>query len=125
MKFGGTSVEDASAFGRVTEIVRANESARVAVVVSAMSGVTDALLWCVRAAAGGDIVSHGLLPAALEIIERCRTDAQACCFWRTRIRPPRPCAGFTKNFFEGFLQSVGEIYRLAPTAFHTHYRRSS
>jgi aspartate kinase len=54
IKFGGTSVEDASAFRRVTKIVRANESARVVVVVSAMSGVTDALLWCVQAAAGGD-----------------------------------------------------------------------
>ena len=47
LKFGGTSVEDAGAFQRVVEIVRAHGGARCVVVVSAMSGVTDALLTCV------------------------------------------------------------------------------
>ena len=53
MKFGGTSVEDASAFARVAHIVRAHESERPVVVVSAMSGVTDALLAAVQKAADG------------------------------------------------------------------------
>lgn len=44
LKFGGTSVADAAAFERAVGIVRANHNWQVVVVVSAMSGVTDALL---------------------------------------------------------------------------------
>ena len=44
LKFGGTSVGDAAAFQRAAQIVRANQDAPVVVVVSAMSGVTDALI---------------------------------------------------------------------------------
>src|SRR5689334_15509998 len=44
MKFGGTSVADAAAFENVARIVSAERAASPIVVVSAMSGVTDALL---------------------------------------------------------------------------------
>lgn len=44
MKFGGTSVADAAALERVASIVAAHRDDRPTVVVSAMSGVTDALL---------------------------------------------------------------------------------
>ena len=44
MKFGGTSVADAAALERVASIVAAHDDDRPVVVVSAMSGVTDALL---------------------------------------------------------------------------------
>ena len=54
MKFGGTSVEDAGAFARVAEIVAIRRSSRPVVVVSAMSGMTDALLRSVRKAGNGD-----------------------------------------------------------------------
>jgi aspartate kinase len=56
MKFGGTSVGGPDALRRVTEIVRAARAdwPRVAVIVSAMSGVTDALLGAAAAAARGD-----------------------------------------------------------------------
>src|SRR5215510_9599708 len=54
MKFGGTSVEDAQAFERVADIVKTHDLARPVVVVSAMSGVTDALLASVRIASDGD-----------------------------------------------------------------------
>jgi aspartate kinase len=54
MKFGGTSVEDVSAFGRMAEIMWANKTIRPVVVVSAMSRVTDALLAVVQAATGCD-----------------------------------------------------------------------
>jgi len=43
MKFGGTSLRDAPAIKTVCEIVRARLDARPVVVVSAVSGVTDAL----------------------------------------------------------------------------------
>ena len=48
LKFGGTSVEDAAACARVAGIVRAHGGSRPVVVVSALAGVTDALLGCVR-----------------------------------------------------------------------------
>ena len=54
MKFGGTSVEDASAFERVAQLVAARLELRPVVVVSAMSGVTDALIDCVRSATEGN-----------------------------------------------------------------------
>ena len=50
MKFGGTSVEDAPAFANVAEIIRERRASRPVVVVSAMSGMTDALLASVRQA---------------------------------------------------------------------------
>ncbi len=58
MKFGGTSVGSAQAIRQVMEIVRtartSGEWARVVVVVSAMSKVTDMLLSGAQAAAAGD-----------------------------------------------------------------------
>ncbi|MCA1567910.1 MAG: aspartate kinase [Acidobacteria bacterium] len=50
MKFGGTSVENAHAFARVGRILRMQNDSRLVVVVSAISGVTDALLNSVRIA---------------------------------------------------------------------------
>ena len=53
-KFGGTSVADAEAIGRLTEIVAGRASDRPVVVVSALAGVTDALLGLALAATAGD-----------------------------------------------------------------------
>lgn len=50
MKFGGTSVQDARALERVVNIVRKRRDEVPVVVVSAMSGVTDALLASMRTA---------------------------------------------------------------------------
>ena len=50
MKFGGTSVGDAKAIGRVADIVRERRSQHPVVVVSAMARVTDQLLQMARAA---------------------------------------------------------------------------
>ncbi|OGO16071.1 MAG: aspartate kinase [Chloroflexi bacterium RBG_16_48_8] len=56
MKFGGTSVGNADALGKAANIVleQAHAWDRLAVVVSAMSGVTDALIQGARTAASGD-----------------------------------------------------------------------
>jgi len=57
MKFGGTSVADAAAIARVVDIVRAElqrSGIPPLVVVSAMGGVTDALLTLAQTAADGD-----------------------------------------------------------------------
>jgi aspartate kinase len=50
MKFGGTSVADAHAFENVARIVASQSNAAPVIVVSAMSGVTDALLAAIVAA---------------------------------------------------------------------------
>jgi len=44
VKFGGTSIQDGDAFARVAQIVKEKRRSRLIVVVSAMSGVTDALI---------------------------------------------------------------------------------
>jgi aspartate kinase len=63
MKFGGTSVQDADAFQRVREIVHSQSDGSQVVVVSAMSGVTNALL------ASLDAAIHGGSDAALSLLE--------------------------------------------------------
>ncbi len=62
-KFGGSSVADAACFRRVADIIEADPSARVAVVLSACRGVTDQLLGLVAAAARRDqaACSEGLV----------------------------------------------------------------
>ncbi|HEV2577817.1 MAG TPA: lysine-sensitive aspartokinase 3 [Acidobacteriaceae bacterium] len=71
MKFGGTSVEDATAMLRTASIVegRVKNGLRPVVVVSAMAKVTDQLLACAAAALAG----RGDRDAALEIARRLRT----------------------------------------------------
>src|SRR5215472_17541239 len=68
MKFGGTSVGDAQAIGRVAEIVRARLPERPVVVVSAMARVTDQLLEMARSAGAGD--RKTALTLARELRER-------------------------------------------------------
>jgi aspartate kinase len=53
LKFGGTSVHDEAALGRLAEIVRSQLADLPVVVVSAMRGVTDALLTGTRLAREG------------------------------------------------------------------------
>lgn len=54
MKFGGTSVENATAIERAAEIVRGRLAQRPVVVVSAMAKITDSLLAMARAAGAGE-----------------------------------------------------------------------
>jgi aspartate kinase len=71
MKFGGTSVEDATAIQRTANIVagRARRGLSPVVVVSAMAKVTDQLLACAAAAFAG----RGDKDVAFEISARLRT----------------------------------------------------
>ncbi len=70
MKFGGTSVEDATAITRTAHVVagRLQKGLQPVVVVSAMSKVTDQLLACAAAASAG----RGDREAALDIAARLR-----------------------------------------------------
>jgi aspartate kinase len=71
MKFGGTCVEDPQAFRRVVQIVNKHKDLTPVVVVSAMSGVTDALLESVALAADSKVdAATGLIDKHLERHQR-------------------------------------------------------
>jgi aspartate kinase len=44
LKFGGTSIQDGTAFARVAEIIKTRAKSSIVVIVSALSGVTNALI---------------------------------------------------------------------------------
>lgn len=50
VKFGGTSIEDSAAFARVAKIIKTRAKPALVVIVSAMSGVTNALIESFRSA---------------------------------------------------------------------------
>src|SRR5262245_48315953 len=58
LKFGGTSVEDVAAFGRVTDILRARVAAHPVVVVSALARMTDALVASVDQGTAQGLETH-------------------------------------------------------------------
>jgi aspartate kinase len=74
MKFGGTSVADAAALENVAGIVAARREDRPVVVVSAMSGVTDALLASVAIASEGGVAEA--IASLKETFERHQQAAQ-------------------------------------------------
>ncbi len=64
MKFGGSSVQDATAIRRVASIVALRLAEQPLVVVSAMGGVTDKLVQVAEAAARNELsAAIGLLEA--------------------------------------------------------------
>ncbi len=67
MKFGGTSVGSPEAIAQVMQIVREhlNDGHELAVVVSAMSGVTDLLLDSAAAAAAADVAAYRAINDAI------------------------------------------------------------
>ena len=73
-KFGGSSLADAECFARVATLLLDNEHARIGVVVSAMGGMTDALLRLVTLAEQGDA---GFLDELDSIGERYASTARA------------------------------------------------
>jgi aspartate kinase len=73
MKFGGTSVEDATAIDRVACIVKGRLPERPFVIVSAMAKVTDHLLAAANAAGTGDL--DKALDLCLKLRERHYTTA--------------------------------------------------
>ena len=64
MKFGGTSVEDARAIGRLVNLVRERIQQRPVIVTSALAGVTDTLLHAASTATGSN------QSATLELLAR-------------------------------------------------------
>src|SRR6266568_6409658 len=66
MKFGGSSVQDATAIRRVASIVASRQADQPVVVVSAMGGVTDKLVQIAETAARSE------LSPALSLLEAIR-----------------------------------------------------
>ena len=78
-KFGGTSVADAQAIERLIEIVRSRLGARPVVVVSALAGVTDALLDLARQCGTGDGAAlDRSVTALLQRHERVARELEGC-----------------------------------------------
>ena len=75
MKFGGTSVADASAFENVAGIVGERIESRPVVVVSALSGMTDALIRSYELAQAGE--TDRALASLLALFERHESIADA------------------------------------------------
>src|ERR1044072_1878080 len=75
LKFGGTSVADADAFERAVQIVREHTSAPVVVVVSAMSGITDALISANQDVIENHLQRHCEVAESLELnsVAECRS----------------------------------------------------
>src|SRR5262249_16995623 len=66
MKFGGSSVGDATCIARAAQIVStAAQGMRIVVVVSAMSGVTNRLIDAAKRASEGDAVAGSALVESL------------------------------------------------------------
>src|SRR5579883_1570028 len=115
MKFGGTSVGDAACIGRAAAIVKsAAAEASVAVVVSAMSGVTNRLIDAAHRAEGGDGAVAANLIAQLR--------AQHLDTLRTLVRDTRKAAEAEKNLsevlaeLERLLQGTSLLRELTPRA---------
>ncbi|MEX0602279.1 MAG: lysine-sensitive aspartokinase 3 [Bacteroidota bacterium] len=67
MKFGGTSVENASAMNTVVKIVDREKNRRPVVVLSALAGATNGLIGSARLALDGKLEeAHGVLNSLLE-----------------------------------------------------------
>ena len=66
-KFGGSSMRDAERIAQVAAILSTREGERQVVVVSAMQGVTDALIALAHSAAAGSQVSSRACSASLPI----------------------------------------------------------
>ena len=101
MKFGGTSVENDKAINRVAEIVRCRLEERPVVVVSAMAGVTDALLAMSGAAASGS------LPEALKLLRKARQRHLAVL--SALVSGPREAA--VRQEVQALLDSMQDVLR--------------
>ncbi len=111
MKFGGTSVEDATAIRRLVSIVRRQLSRQPVVVVSAMGGTTNGLLECARRAADGDLQpAQSMLD---EIAARHFKTADQLAL-REEIESLREALAQRFTFIRSALEEIGKIGRLTP-----------
>src|SRR5580692_2021072 len=98
MKFGGTSVGDASCIARVAQIVKgASGEGPVVAVVSAMSGVTNRLIEASKQSEAGDREPAAFLFDAL----RKQPDAALAALIQSKERRSQLAACMEEIFIEG------------------------
>jgi aspartate kinase len=111
MKFGGTSVEDATAISRLVSIVRSQLHRRPLVVVSAMGKTTNGLLECARMAATGRIEDARSSLEAIAEPHFCAADQLSLPEERDGLREA------LKRHFDnisGLLREIGEAGQFTP-----------
>ncbi|MCS6964022.1 aspartate kinase [Thermoflexus sp.] len=114
MKFGGTSVGDAARFQRVADLIALHRASdpQLAVVVSAMAGVTDALIRMSHLAARGE---PDWIPALAALRNRHQDTVQALSL------PGEEARALEVDLQEGFervetvLQAVAALRELSPS----------
>jgi aspartate kinase len=104
MKFGGTSVQDATAIRRVASIVASRLAEQPLVVVSAMGGVTDKLVQVAEAAARSE------LSAALSLLDAIRARHIAAA---EDILKPSEAAAFAPELDERIAEATALVTQLA------------
>jgi aspartate kinase len=111
MKFGGTSVQDATAIGRVAEIVRSRREQHPVVVVSAFAKVTDQLVLMGHQATSGDA------DACLQLLKALRVRHLETARELLGDEGLAKIAGKLKATFdqvEAFLRGLAAIRELSP-----------
>jgi len=114
MKFGGTSVEDATAIARTAGIVagRVAQGKKPVVVVSAMSKVTDQLLACAAAASRGD--RTGALAISQRLRCRYRDTAAALLKDHKRLAALQTSIEHEFDALDEVLRGLAVILELTP-----------
>lgn len=117
LKFGGTSVGTASSIGEVGKIVEqtTKSCSKVVVVVSALGGVTDALIDTAHKAQGGDETYCDQLD---EIYYRHRKTAEAL-FRPEQLKKVQPFLKEQTRNLENLLYGVSLIKELSPRVLDT------
>jgi aspartate kinase len=111
MKFGGTSVENATAIQRVAEIVDSRREQGPVVVVSAMARVTDQLVWMGQTAASGD--GGSCLKVLGPLRERHHEVARELLSAKT-LKKLSGRLDTTLNELEAFIRGVAAVRELSP-----------
>lgn len=109
LKFGGTSLQDATAIARCCEIVRSRVERTPVVVASAMAKVTDALLEASALAADGN--REGALKRFCKLQERHQATA------RELLRNPDPALAAINSLFDELrplLTALCALHELTP-----------
>jgi len=111
MKFGGTSVQDASAIERVAEIVRSRSAQHPVVVVSAFAKVTDQLVLMGQQAVAGDS------EAALQLLgtlQKRHSDTAEQLLGPSAVKKVKAKLDATFAHAEAFLRGVAAIREFSP-----------
>ncbi len=111
-KFGGASLADAAAIERAVQIIVAQGPGPIVVVVSAMEGVTDALLDCAARAAQGEWAK--VRAAAKELRARHAAAAQALVPGAARLQELRREIDASFDALEQLASGLGALRELTP-----------